>query len=102
MLRRELLSNIRRRNCAPFDDHKAGMIDQLKTLAADGFLAGFVGMLTDSRSFLSYARHEYFRRILCELIGFWVENGEYPNDVAALRSILEGICFRNAKMYFGL
>ena len=85
-----------------FNDHKAGMLDQLTTLAADGYLAGFVGMLTDSRSFLSYARHEYFRRILCELIGFWVENGEYPNDVAALRSILEGICFRNAKMYFGL
>ncbi len=85
-----------------FNDHKAGMIDQLKTLAADGFLAGFVGMLTDSRSFLSYARHEYFRRILCELIGSWVENGEYPNDEAALRSILEGICFRNASDYFGL
>ena len=85
-----------------FNDHKAGMLDQLTTLAADGYLAGFVGMLTDSRSFLSYARHEYFRRILCELIGSWVENGEYPNDVAALRSILEGICFRNAKTYFGL
>ena len=85
-----------------FNDHKAGMIDQLTTLAADGYLAGFVGMLTDSRSFLSYARHEYFRRILCELIGSWVENGEYPNDEKALRAIVEGICCGNAKRYFRL
>ncbi|MGX8692951.1 MAG: glucuronate isomerase [Clostridia bacterium] len=85
-----------------FNDHKAGMIDQLTTLAADGYLAGFVGMLTDSRSFLSYARHEYFRRILCELIGSWVENGEYPNDERALRTIVEGICFKNAERYFDL
>ena len=85
-----------------FNDHKQGMIDQLTTLAADGYLAGFVGMLTDSRSFLSYARHEYFRRILCELIGSWVENGEYPNDEKALRTIVEGVCFRNAERYFTL
>ncbi len=85
-----------------FNDHKAGMIEQLTTLAADGYLAGFVGMLTDSRSFLSYARHEYFRRILCELLGSWVENGEYPNDDKALRAIAEGICVRNAEKYFGL
>ena len=85
-----------------FNDHKAGMIDQLSTLAADGYLAGFVGMLTDSRSFLSYARHEYFRRILCELLGSWVENGEYPNDEKALRAIVEGICFKNAEKYFDL
>ena len=84
-----------------FNDHKQGMIDQLTTLAADGYLAGFVGMLTDSRSFLSYARHEYFRRILCELIGNWVENGEYPDDEKSLRTIVEGICFRNAERYFG-
>ena len=85
-----------------FNDHKTGMIDQLTTLAADGYLACFVGMLTDSRSFLSYARHEYFRRILCELLGAWVENGEYPNDEKALRTIVEGICFKNAEKYFGL
>ena len=85
-----------------FNDHKQGMIDQLKTLAADGYLASFVGMLTDSRSFLSYARHEYFRRILCELLGSWVENGEYPNDEKALRTIVEGICYQNAKNYFAL
>ena len=85
-----------------FNDHRSGMVDQLTTLAADGYLAGFVGMLTDSRSFLSYARHEYFRRILCELIGSWVENGEYPNDEKALRQIVEGICFGNAEQYFRL
>ena len=85
-----------------FNDHKTGMIDQLTTLAANGYLAGSVGMLTDSRSFLSYARHEYFRRILCELLGSWVENGEYPNDEKTLRTIVEGICFRNAERYFSL
>ena len=85
-----------------FNDHKQGMIDQLTTLAADGYLAGFVGMLTDSRSFLSYARHEYFRRILCELVGSWVENGEFPNDDQALKTIVEGISFRNAERYFHL
>ena len=85
-----------------FNDHKQGMIDQLTTLASDGYLAGFVGMLTDSRSFLSYARHENFRRILCELLGSWVENGEYPNDEKALRTIVEGICVKNAEQYFHL
>lgn len=85
-----------------FNDHKQGIINQLTTLAADGYLAGFIGMLTDSRSFLSYARHEYFRRILCDLIGGWVENGEFPNDEKALLSIVEGICFRNAERYFDL
>ena len=85
-----------------FNDHKRGITDQLTTLAAGGYLAGFIGMLTDSRSFLSYARHEYFRRILCELIGGWVENGEFPNDEKALRTIVEGICFKNAGKYFNL
>ena len=85
-----------------FNDHKAGMLEQLTTLAADGYLSGFVGMLTDSRSFLSYARHEYFRRILCELLGSWVENGEYPNDEKALKLIVEGICYKNAERYFNL
>ena len=85
-----------------FNDHKQGMMDQLSSLAAEGYLAGFVGMLTDSRSFLSYARHEYFRRILCGLIGSWVENGEFPNDEKTLQTIVEGICMKNAERYFDL
>ena len=83
-----------------FNDHKQGMRAQLSTLAAEGHLAAFVGMLTDSRSFLSYARHEYFRRILCDVIGEWVESGEYPCDEALLRKIIRGICYENAKQYF--
>ncbi len=83
-----------------FNDHKSGMREQLTSLANEGMLCTFVGMLTDSRSFLSYARHEYFRRILCDLIGSWVENGEYPNDPKLLKTIVEGICFENAKRYF--
>ena len=98
----EAVSKLQHGSAWWFNDHKAGMIEQLTTLAADGYLAGFVGMLTDSRSFLSYARHEYFRRILCELIGCWVENGEYPNDDKALRTIVEGVCVKNAERYFGL
>ena len=85
-----------------FNDHKVGMQDQMTSLANEGFLAGFVGMLTDSRSFLSYPRHEYFRRILCELVGGWVENGEFANDEKALKTIVEGICVRNAEKYFDL
>ncbi len=85
-----------------FNDHKQGMISHMTSLASEGYLAGFIGMLTDSRSFLSYARHEYFRRVLCELIGSWVENGEYPADEKALRTIIEGICFKNAERYFKL
>ena len=84
-----------------FNDHKAGMIDQMTSLANLGTLSNFVGMLTDSRSFLSYPRHEYFRRILCNLIGGWVENGEYPNDQRALENIIKGICYDNAVRYFG-
>jgi glucuronate isomerase len=85
-----------------FNDNKQGMIDQMTSLANEGYLAGFVGMLTDSRSFLSYARHEYFRRILCELIGGWVENGEFPNDEKALKTIIQGISSDNAIKYFNL
>lgn len=85
-----------------FNDHKQGMIDQMTSLANEGFLAGFVGMLTDSRSFLSYTRHEYFRRILCELVGGWVENGEFANDEKALKTIIEGISVKNAERYFNL
>lgn len=83
-----------------FNDHKRGMINQMTSLANLGLLGNFVGMLTDSRSFLSYTRHEYFRRIMCNLIGEWVENGEYPNDEKALKKIVEGISYYNAKRYF--
>ena len=85
-----------------FNDNKQGMRDQLTSLANLSLLGNFVGMLTDSRSFLSYTRHEYFRRILCALIGEWVENGEYPDDQSALAELIEGICYKNAKIYFGL
>lgn len=85
-----------------FNDTKHGMEDQMRTLASLGVLGNFIGMLTDSRSFLSYARHDYFRRIMCNMIGNWVENGEYPNHDASLKKIVEGICFNNAKRYFGL
>lgn len=84
-----------------FNDHKTGMQNQMMSLASLGCLGNFVGMLTDSRSFLSYTRHEYFRRIMCDLIGGWVENGEYPNDQKALKKIVEGICYNNAVRYFG-
>jgi glucuronate isomerase len=83
-----------------FNDHKTGMTDQLTSLANLGYLAGFVGMLTDSRSFLSYTRHEYFRRILCNLFGTWVENGEYPQDYDTLKEIVENISYHNALHYF--
>ena len=85
-----------------FNDNKQGMRDQLVSLANLSLLGNFVGMLTDSRSFLSYTRHEYFRRILCALIGEWVENGEYPDDDELLGEIVSGICYRNAKNYFKL
>lgn len=84
-----------------FNDHKAGMMDQMISLANLGLLGNFIGMLTDSRSFLSYTRHEYFRRIMCDLIGGWVENGEYPADDKALEKIVKGISYNNAVRYFG-
>ena len=84
-----------------FNDHFDGMTEQIKSLAALGYLAGFVGMLTDSRSFLSYPRHEYFRRILCRVIGQWVEDGMYPDDIETLSEIVRGISYGNAKAYFG-
>lgn len=83
-----------------FNDHKTGMTEQMTSLANLGCLGNFIGMLTDSRSFLSYTRHEYFRRILCELIGGWVDNGEYPDDQKALKEIIEGISYNNAIKYF--
>ena len=74
----------------------------MTSLANLGILGNFIGMLTDSRSFLSYARHEYFRRILCNLLGTWVENGEYPADLDTLRDLVADICCRNAIRYFNL
>ncbi|HJB07637.1 MAG TPA: glucuronate isomerase [Candidatus Enterocloster faecavium] len=84
-----------------FNDHKIGMTEQITSLANLGCLGNFVGMLTDSRSFLSYTRHEYFRRILCDIFGTWVENGEYPVDMKALEELVKGICYNNAVKYFG-
>lgn len=84
-----------------FNDQRDGMEAQMRALANLGLLSGFVGMLTDSRSFVSYPRHEYFRRILCNLIGRWVDEGEYPKDLQALKTIVEGVCYYNAKTYFG-
>jgi len=84
-----------------FNDNKDGMIEQMKALANTGLLSRFIGMVTDSRSFLSYTRHEYFRRILCNLLGEWVENGEVPNDIELLGKIVQDISFNNAKEYVG-
>lgn len=85
-----------------FLDTKDGMENHLHTLGRLGVLGNFIGMLTDSRSFLSYTRHEYFRRILCNVIGEWVENGEFQDDDELLKNIVEGICYYNAKNFFSL
>lgn len=83
-----------------FNDQKEGMLDQMKALASIGLMSRFVGMLTDSRSFLSYTRHEYFRRLVCDLIGQWVVAGEAPEDYVLLGQMVEDICYYNAKNYF--
>jgi glucuronate isomerase len=83
-----------------FLDQKDGMIKQMNALSNMGLLSRFVGMLTDSRSFLSYPRHEYFRRILCNLFGNEVENGELPNDIEWIGKVIQDICFNNASNYF--
>ena len=83
-----------------FNDQRDGMEAQMQALANLGMIANFVGMLTDSRSFVSYPRHEYFRRILCNLIGKWVADGEYPEDYDALEKIVSGVAYYNAKNYF--
>lgn len=83
-----------------FNDHIGGMERQITSLANTGYLAGFIGMLTDSRSFLSYPRHEYFRRILCRVLGRWVEEGQFPNDLPTLGTIVQNIAYRNAVRYF--
>lgn len=85
-----------------FCDQRDGMTDQMRALANLGALNKFVGMLTDSRSFLSYTRHEYFRRIMCNILGTWVEDGEFPADMDTLGKIVEDISYNNAKVYFGL
>ncbi len=84
-----------------FNDTKTGMEQQLTSLANLSLLGNFIGMLTDSRSHLSYTRHEYFRRILCNLIGRWVEEGEFPDDRALLGQMVEDICYNNVKRFFG-
>ena len=85
-----------------FNDQRDGMTEQMKALANLGALNKFVGMLTDSRSFLSYTRHEYFRRIMCNILGTWVENGEFPQDYDTLGKIVQDICFNNAVNYFNV
>ena len=84
-----------------FNDQRDGMESQMRALANLGMIARFVGMLTDSRSFVSYTRHEYFRRIMCNLLGKWVEDGEYPADMETLKKIAADISYYNAKSYFG-
>ena len=85
-----------------FNDQKHGMIEHLEVLGATGLISRFVGMLTDSRSFLSFPRHEYFRRILCEYVGTLVENGEYPNDEKFLGKMVQDISYYNIKNYVGI
>jgi glucuronate isomerase len=84
-----------------FLDQKDGMTKQLNALSNMGLLSRFIGMLTDSRSFLSYPRHEYFRRLLCDLFGEEIENGELPNDLEWVGKIIQDICYNNNKQYFG-
>lgn len=83
-----------------FNDQRDGMVAQLSAFANLSLLPRFVGMLTDSRSFVSYTRHEYFRRIFCNLLGEWIDNGEYPKDFDVLEKIVTGVCYNNAKEYF--
>ncbi len=83
-----------------YNDTKDGMLLQMNTLANIGLLSRFIGMLTDSRSFLFYTRHEYFRRLLCSLLGEWVDNGEAPDDRELLGGMVQDICYRNANNYF--
>ncbi len=85
-----------------FCDHKRGIEEQLNIVAETGALGQFIGMLTDSRSFSSYGRHDYFRRILCNLIGIWRDAGEIPDDDEYVKDLIEGVCYYNAKHYFGI
>ena len=83
-------------------DQKEGMQWQINALSSTGLLSHFVGMLTDSRSFMSFTRHEYFRRILCEMLGQDIESGDLPNDLELVGKMVSNICYFNAKNYFGL
>ena len=83
-----------------FNDHKRGIEDQMKSLGELGLLGNFIGMLTDSRSFVSYVRHDYFRRIMCNLIGEWVNSGEYPYEIEILGKLVRDISYNNCKRYF--
>ncbi|HLS54339.1 MAG TPA: glucuronate isomerase, partial [Tissierellaceae bacterium] len=85
-----------------FHDQKDGIEKQMISLANLGLFRRFVGMVTDSRSFLSYTRHEYFRRVLCNLVGTWAENGEVPYDMDLLGGMIKEICYENAVKYFGI
>jgi len=85
-----------------FNDHKLGNLNQILAFANHSVLGVFVGMVTDSRSFASYPRHDYFRRLVCRQLGVWVAGGEYPNDFEALATVVRGICYDNAKNYFKL
>lgn len=84
-----------------FNDNRNGMVQQMSSLANDGLLGNFIGMLTDSRSFISYARHEYFRRVFCDLLGGFVEDGMYPDDPKMLEKLVRGVSYENAVRYFG-
>ena len=85
-----------------FLDHKSGMEKHLFDMVSTGHIATFIGMLTDSRSLLSYPRHHYFRRILCNFLGVMMERGEMTNDIEAVGEVVKDICYRNAVKYFGL
>jgi len=85
-----------------FLDQKSGMENQMEALSQLGLISKFIGMLTDSRSFLSFPRHEYFRRILCNKLAGLIENGEYPDDLELVGKIIEDICFNNAEKYFNI
>jgi glucuronate isomerase len=84
-----------------FLDQKDGMLKQMNALSNMGLLSKFIGMLTDSRSFMSFPRHEYFRRLLCNLFGEEIEKGELPNDIVWVGKIIKDICYNNAQQYFG-
>jgi len=85
-----------------FNDHKEGMENQINSLSNAGLLSCFTGMVTDSRSFLSYPRHEYFRRVLCNVLGNDLENGEIPDDIDLVGNMVRDICYRNAAEYFDI
>jgi glucuronate isomerase len=85
-----------------FLDQKEAVELQINALSNTGLLSRFIGMLTDSRSFMSFPRHEYFRRILCDLLGRDVERGELPKDISLLGGMVRNVCFGNAKQYLGL